>query len=306
MMDESDFRHLFDRLRASVPWGPDDRRGALNYITPDVVVAAASEVTIGRNVSLAASIRYARLADNPEPARHQMTATAGSDGDDDQSGLEFAMDRMTMNVHGNADSHLDALCHVAFDGHFYNGVSVGTVTDDGAGALSVEAASDGIVSRGVLLDVPRTRGIPWVEPGDSVTPGDLLATESEEGLSVQPGDIVLVRVGHRRRRAELGPWDAAGSRAGLDPLAVELLGGRGTAVLGSDGNNDTAPSPTPVAFPTHVLAVNALGIHLMDYLQLDELAALCQAGRRWTFLCTIAPLRLSKGTGSPVNPIAVL
>jgi len=121
------------------------------------------------------------------------------------------------------------------------------------------------------------------------------------------GDIVLVRVGHRRRRRERGAWDAAAARAGLHPTVLPLLAQRQIAVLGSDSNNDTAPSVVDgVEFPVHVLAINALGMHLMDYLQFDELAGVCERAGRWSFLCVIAPLRLPTGTGSPVNPIAIL
>jgi kynurenine formamidase len=121
------------------------------------------------------------------------------------------------------------------------------------------------------------------------------------------GDIMLVRVGHRLRRKELGPWDAAEARAGLHPALLSLVAERQVAALGSDGNNDTAPSAVAgVDFPVHVLAVNALGLHLLDYLEFASLAAACTQADRWSFLCVIAPLRLPTGTGSPVNPIAVL
>jgi kynurenine formamidase len=159
----------------------------------------------------------------------------------------------------------------------------------------------------VLLDVPRARGVPWLEPGDHVMADDLRAAERDQGVRVGRGDIVLVRVGHRRRRTEQGPWDAAAGRAGLHPALLVAAAERQIAALGSDGNNDTAPSIADgVDFPVHVLAVNALGLHLMDYLQFDELAPLCERGGRWSFLCVIAPLRLPTGTGSPVNPIAIL
>jgi kynurenine formamidase len=217
------------------------------------------------------------------------------------------MDRIAMNIHGNADSHVDALCHVIFDGKLYNGVPAKTVTESGAAELSIAVAADGIVSRGVLLDVPRSRGVPWLEPGDDVTADDLLAAERDQGVRVGRGDIVLVRVGHRLRRTELGPWDAASGRAGLHPTLLAVAAERQIAALGSDGNNDTAPSVTDgVDFPVHVLAVNALGLHLMDYLQFTDLAPLCEREGRWSFLCVIAPLRLPTGTGSPVNPIAIL
>ena len=303
-MTEAEFRSLYERLRAQVPWGPEDRRGALNYITPAEVLAALGEARLGRTISLAAPVEDWATPDNPDPAQHQMTGPLGADAD---PGLSFSMDRIAMNIHGNADSHVDALCHVIFDGKLYNGVPAETVTESGAAELSIAVTADGIVGRGVLLDVPRSRGVPWLEPGDDVTADDLLAAERDQGVRVGRGDIVLVRVGHRLRRTELGPWDAASGRAGLHPTLLAVAAERQIAALGSDGNNDTAPSVTDgVDFPVHVLAVNALGLHLMDYLQFTDLAPLCEREGRWSFLCVIAPLRLPTGTGSPVNPIAIL
>ena len=303
-MTEAEFRSLYERLRAQVPWGPEDRRGALNYITPAEVLAALGEARLGRTISLAAPVEDWATPDNPDPAQHQMTGPLGADAG---PGLSFSMDRIAMNIHGNADSHVDALCHVIFDSKLYNGVPAETVTESGAAELSIAVTADGIVGRGVLLDVPRSRGVPWLEPGDDVTADDLLAAERDQGVRVGRGDIVLVRVGHRLRRTELGPWDAASGRAGLHPTLLAVAAERQIAALGSDGNNDTAPSVTDgVDFPVHVLAVNALGLHLMDYLQFTDLAPLCEREGRWSFLCVIAPLRLPTGTGSPVNPIAIL
>ncbi|HYX61772.1 MAG TPA: cyclase family protein [Streptosporangiaceae bacterium] len=303
-MTGEEFRSLYERLRAQVPWGPDDRRGALNYITQAEVLAALSEPRLGRAVSLAAPVEDWESPDNPDPARHQMKGPPGADAG---PGLSFSLDRIAMNVHGNADSHIDALCHVIFDGKLYNGVPAETVTETGAAELPIDLAADGIVGRGVLLDVPRCRGVPWLEPGDHVTTDDLLTAERDQGVRVGRGDIVCVRVGHRRRRIEHGPWDAAVARAGLHPNAISLLAERQIGALASDGNNDTAPSAAEgVDFPVHVLAINALGLHLMDYLQFDELAPLCEQKGRWSFLCVIAPLRLPTGTGSPVNPIAIV
>jgi kynurenine formamidase len=303
-MTESEFRALYERLRGQLPWGPDDRRGALNYITQAEVLGALREPTLGRTVSLAAPVEHRSAADNPDPARHEMKGPLGADAG---RGLSFSMDRIAMNIHGNADSHIDALCHVIFDGQLYNGVAADTVTATGAAELSIGIAADGIVGRGVLLDVPRSRGVPWLEPGDHVTVADVLAAEEDQQVRIGQGDIVLVRVGHRRRRIEQGPWDAAQARAGLHPDVLPLLAERRIAALGSDGNNDTAPSAVPgVDFPVHVLTVNALGLHLMDYLQFTELRQVCEEIRRWSFLCVIAPLRLPTGTGSPVNPIAIV
>jgi kynurenine formamidase len=303
-MTEASFRALYDRLRARRPWGPEDRRGALNYLTPAEVLAATGEVRLGRTVSLEAPVEEQVAKDNPDPARHPMTGTA--DGAR-SSGVAFAMDRLEMNVHGNADSHMDALCHVMYDGTLYNGVPADTVSGRGAAELTIEVAADGVVGRGVLLDIPRLRGVPWLEPGDYVSTDDLLAAEQAQQVRVGQGDLLFVRVGHRRRRIELGPWDAAAVRAGLHPTAMEFVADRKVALLGSDSNNDAAGSGAgPVDFPVHVLAINALGVHLLDYLSFGELVSACEQAGRWSFLCVIAPLRLHGGTGSPVNPIAIL
>jgi kynurenine formamidase len=301
-MTQTEFRALYDRLRKQVPWGPDDRRGALNYLGPAETAAAAAEVRLGRSVSLESPVRNQVSADNPEPAQHQMVQSPAADSD----GLAFAADRIAMNIHGDHDTHIDALCHVSFDGALYNGVPATAITAAGAAELSIAAAADGIVGRGVLLDVPGSRGVAWLEPGDHVTPDDIAAAERDQGVRLGKGDIALIRVGHSLRRWEEGPWDAAETRAGLHPSVVQLLAERQIAVLGCDSNSDTAPSVVDgVDFPVHVLAINALGLLLMDYLQLGELGPLCLETGRSTFLCVIAPLRLSTGTGSPINPIAV-
>jgi kynurenine formamidase len=303
-MDSAAFSDLYQRLRRATPWGPEDRRGGLNYITPAQVLAAAGEVRLGRTVTLEAPIQTRAAPDNPQPAVHEMIAT----GDQaDPAGLSFAEDRLSMNVHGNADSHIDALSHVMYQASLYNGVPASTVTANGAAELSIEVASDGIVGRGVLLDIPRLRGVRWLEPGDHVTADDLTRAEEAQQVQVGQGDLLLVRVGHQRRQKELGRWDSAASRAGLHPTAVEFVAERRVAVLGSDSNNDTSPSAAEgVDFPVHVLAINAIGLHLLDWLQLDGLVPLCEEAGRWSFCCVIAPLRLVRGTGSPVNPIAIL
>jgi kynurenine formamidase len=268
------------------------------------VIAAAGHVSVGRTVSLAAPIQ-GPAADNPDPAVHQLAHSA--EGAERASGLTFATDRLALNIHGDADSHMDALCHVLFDGALYNGVADDTAAATGAAELSIDVASQGIAGRGLLLDIPRVRGVPWLEPGDHVTADDLLAAESAQADRITQGDLVFVRVGHRARRRSVGPWDAAGERAGLHPAALELLAERRIGVLGSDGNNDTAPSAVEgVGFPVHVLAINAMGLHLLDYLDFEDLVALCEELRRWSFLSVLAPLRLPAGTGSPINPIAIL
>jgi len=304
-MNEAEFRALYDWLRSETPRPATDRRGALRNITPDAVLAATRTVRAGTAVSLAAPVETVTRADNPTPCEHEMLGTVGDDVEDE--GLHFATDQLTLHVHGNADTHIDALCHVMYDGRLYNDVPVGAVTSDGAVELSIDVARDGIVGRGVLLDIPRLRGEAWVEPGDVVTYDELVACERAQHMAVGPGDIMLVRLGHRSRRTAVGAWDVASSRAGLDPRALVFAAERKVAALGCDSNSDAAPSVTAaVEFPVHVLAINAMGLQMLDYLQLEALAGSCAERGDWTFLCVIAPLRMPTATGSPVNPIAIL
>jgi kynurenine formamidase len=298
------FRALYARLREDARRGIDDRRGALNHITPARLAAAAGEVRIGQTVTLSAPLAGS-APDNPEPAARLMKHLPGEPSD--VAGLTFAADKLIMNIHGDVDSHIDALCHVSYEGMLYNGVPAGAVTSRGASVLSIDDARNGIVGRGVLLDIPRLRQVPWLEPGEHVTAAELAAAETAQQVQVGPGDLLFVRVGHRRRRTERAPWKVAQSRAGLHPEAMEYLAERQVAALGCDSNSDIGPSVVDgVAFPVHVLAINAMGLHLLDYLQFDDLVRLCEAEDRWSFLCVIAPLRLPGGTGSPVNPIAIL
>jgi kynurenine formamidase len=219
-----------------------------------------------------------------------------TDVDIGSGSVRFAKDYVGVDYHNDGHTHIDAFSHVAFDGSFFDGRPG-----------PIDILKDGLVGRGVLLDVPRVRGVPWLEPGEHVFPADLEAAEREHGVTVGPGDILLVRTGHTRRQAELEPWDTGRAKAGLHPTTASFLADRQVAALGSDGNSDTAPSTTDgIGFPMHVLAINAMGVHLLDYLQFEDLSRHCEEQGRWEFLLVVAPLRIRGGTGSPVNPIAIL
>jgi kynurenine formamidase len=296
-----EFAALFRKLSAWGRWGDDDERGALNHLTPERVAAAADLAREGISVTLSRPLNTVEAADNPLPADHHMTAWGGSES------LSFAKDYVGVDYHNDTHTHIDALCHVAYQGSLYNGAPADAVSSRGATAQTIEVLKDGLVGRGVLLDIPRLREVDWLEPGDSVFRDDLEAAEEEHGVSVRDGDILLVRTGHARRLRDVGTWDTAAAKAGLHPTAMTFLADHGVAALGSDSNGDTAPSTTAgVAFPIHVLALTAMGIHLLDYLQFEELRAACEQTERWEFLLVAAPLRITGGTGSPLNPIAIL
>jgi kynurenine formamidase len=299
----AEFAELFRSVSTWGRWSEGDQRGALNHLEPSRVVAASRLVQEGTTVTLSLPMNTKAAEDNPEPAVHYMTTTPGGESG---PGLQFAKDFVGADYHNDGHTHIDAFCHVIYEGSLYNGAPATEVSTDGAATDSIEVLANGLVGRGVLLDVPRLRGVHWLEPGENVYRGDLEAAEREQGVTVAEGDVLLVRTGHTRRLAELGPWDTAGAKSGLHPAAMPFLAERGASVLGSDGNSDTAPSITEgVDFPIHVLALNAMGVHLLDYLQLEDLLATCERTGRWEFLFVAAPLRITGGTGSPLNPLAV-
>ncbi len=300
----ADFQALYDSLSNWGRWGSDDERGTLHLLTPERVASAARLVRDGNSVTLSLPLTTHRAVYCPTPADHHMTRFG--DASTLEQPIHFIKDYIGLDYHNDGHTHIDALCHVGYRGRLYNDQPEDAITERGSDVNAIDVLKDGLVGRGVLLDVPRVRGVSWLEPGEHVFPDDLEAAERQQGVSVREGDILLVRTGHPRRLADLGPWSTPEAKAGLHPTAMTFVGARGVAVLGSDGNNDTAPSSTEgVDFPIHVLAITAMGIHLLDYLQFEDLRLQCERTRRWEFLFVTAPLRIVRGTGSPLNPVAI-
>jgi kynurenine formamidase len=278
-------------------WGDEDELGALNLITPEVTAAGAATVRSGRTVSCARPLDTRPSADNPLPVAHHMTGTA-TEG--------MGADYFAISPHGFSTSHIDALCHIFHEGQLYNGYPAEAVTAHGATKLGIHQLRAGIVTRGVLLDIPALRGVDALEPGEPIFPEDLESAEQEAGLQVRPGDALLVRTGRWAWRRANGPWDAGSLAAGLDASCLPWLRDRDVAALGSDGVSDVLPSRVDgVGMPIHTVVIVAMGVHLLDNLDLDNLATACAEQERWEFLFTVAPLVLRRGTASPVNPIAL-
>jgi kynurenine formamidase len=301
-------RATFEATKRWGQWGAEDEAGALHFITPARRAAAAALVRDGHAVSLARELPVEPSVENPRPAQHHMLA-AGDVADSFVRGMGATMDYIGVAFHGMATSHIDALCHVAVDGKIYNGFSIQDVKSNGARRGSIMVARDGIVGRGVLLDVPRLRGVAWLEPGEGIRPEELERAEAAAGLRVGEGDLLLVATGRDARRAARGPWDPnREGLAGLDPRCIPWLHERRIAVLGSDGVSDRLPGGEIPEWPLplHQCCLVGMGVHLLDNLALAELAAACAERERWEFLLTVAPLRVAGGTGSPVNPIALL
>jgi kynurenine formamidase len=251
-------RDEFDALYTQVrQWDEPTPRGTLDHLTPDRVVAAARLVRSGVSLGLCLPISAERRPDNPTPAQLRMTAL--SDGGSGEVQLKDYVG--TDDYHNDGHTHLDALCHVTYHGKLFGGAPDSSATQDGAAVGDVVPASDGIVGRGVLLDIPRLRAVPWLEPGDQVRADEVVAAERAQAVRVERGDILLVRTGHTRRLADLGPWDTREAKAGVHPTIALVLAERQIAVLGCDTNGDAAPSRVDdVDNPIHVLAVNAMGV----------------------------------------------
>jgi kynurenine formamidase len=298
----------FEAVKNWGRWGPEDERGALNYLTPERRAAAARGVRDGVVVSCARELMTQPGVDNPSPAQHMMLMAGDARDGAGVPGLEASMDYLGVACHGMAVSHIDALCHVFVAGRMYNGFSAAEVRSTGARRNSIMAARDGIVGRGVLLDVPRLRGVDWLEPGEAIGPDELERAERAQGVRVEEGDVLLVATGRDARRAAQGPWEIAKhGLAGLHPRCIPWLHERRIAVLGSDGVSDPLPGAGVPGWPipVHQCGLVAMGLHLLDNLRLDRLAAACAERGRYSFLFSVAPLRAEGATGSPVNPLAV-
>jgi kynurenine formamidase len=317
--DEQQLLAWFDIYSNWGRWGDDDRLGTLNLITDDKRLEAVRSVQHGTSVSCAWDVEMNSIHDGGRlPAQRMMvhTGLGYASGAEDvpppgaprsPDGLMgTASEVISMAFHGRPITHLDALSHIFWKGKMYGGAPAGYVTDrDGALVHDVRDASQGIQSRGVLLDIPSALARDWLDPREPVFPEQLEAAERRQGIRVEPGDILFVRTGEDTRR-RLGPWNpAADGSPGLHAACIPWLHDRGVAVLGADGPQEVTPSGYPgVTLPVHALGVVALGLWLIDNCQLEDLAAKCAELRRWHFLLTVAPLRMNGVTGSPVNPIA--
>jgi kynurenine formamidase len=304
-----EFDALFEKVKNWGRWGLDDERGTLNFLTPDMVSAAAKLVRSGRQVSMAIPIGKVAVADNPNPAVHIMSLL--HDLPVSKSGLSFGMCWLGMGSHGDAFTHVDALNHVGYKGNLYNGKPVSTLTSRGSDWGSITAYATGLVGRGVMLDAARHRGVEWLEPGEAVTRKELEAIEKAQGVRLGEGDILVFRTGHHARRLNVGPWSneyppAGEGKAGLHVDTVPWMHERRIAAFLPDGDGETVPSNVEeMPYPIHPLQLTAMGMLIADSLQLEELAVACKEEGRFEFMVVGLPLRLPGATGTPWNPIAI-
>ncbi|QQS47506.1 MAG: cyclase family protein [Acidobacteriota bacterium] len=299
-MMKEDVDRLMTELSNWGRWGKDDQLGALNLITPEKRKKAATLVKLGVAVSLARETNKEQAADNPSPYDHNMILTGtGNPG-------PWLIDSIGVTFHGYQHTHLDALCHMFYRGKMYNGFPAEEVTRQGAGKLGIQNLKQGIFTRGILIDIPKLRGIEYLEPGTPIYPSDLDAWEKKSGLRVGSGDVIFIRTGRWARRGAKGAWNPENSAAGLHASAARWIRQRDVAMLGSDAASDALPSGIEgVTHPIHQLMLVAMGVHIFDNCDLEALSRMCEEQKRWEFLLTASPVAVTGGTGSPLNPIAV-
>ena len=273
-------------------WGRGDQLGALNLITPAKRVEAAKLVKTGVSVSLAHNYSVNPDLGLPPPFDQEisMLNTPG----------EYVMERVSFSYHGGIHSHLDALCHVLWQGEMYNGFSKNDVNEDGCQKLGIANVKQGILTRGILMDIPRLKGVDYLPPGTAVYIEDLEAWEEQTGVRVSPGDVIFVRTGRWATPGSAGPGSA-----GLHASVAPWLRERDVAIVGGDYANDAIPSGVQGVFlPIHQLTIVAMGVRLFDNLDLEALAEEAVRQGRWEFMLSASPIPVEGGVGSPMNPIA--
>ena len=242
----------------------------------------------------------------PSATSHQMLSSGETAP---AKGLAVATDRIGVAFHGYAVTHLDSLGHIFWNQQGYNGIPASSVSmAGGATKGSVEVAQNGIVTRGVLLDIPSSLSVDWLEPGHGITPEELERAEEAQGVRVEEGDVLYIRTGRDVRRAQFGDVDPSIDGApGLDISSLPWLHERRVAVLGSDSVNDVMPSGVPDSLcPIHTIGLVAMGLWLVDNVYLETLRERCAQRGSWEFLSVLSPLALRAATGSPLNPLAIL
>ena len=268
-------------------WGADDELGALNLITPDKRLEAASLVTRGTVVSMAREMTIERLDDPDQASANRPPVLVGSSRSVFDINTEggYFLERYEIEYHGSAVSHLDALCHVAYNGKVYNGLDFEDVAskEDGCTRMGVANLREGLITRGVLIDMP----------GRAVRREDIEAWEAETGITISPGDALFLRTGRD-----------IGERGGYHPSLIPFFKERDIALLGADVPQEGG-QVDGVTVPVHFFALVALGVHLFDNLGLEDLAETANDLNQWEFMFMASPHVVPNGAGSAINPLAV-
>lgn len=300
-------------------WGPEDQLGTLNHIRPEDIVAASRLVRSGRVFSLSIPLDeqgpqtggFGRFNPIHLMIRDGNAAKTGTVVRDFYGGrdrwIRGTDDLLILPL--QSGTQWDALAHIIFDDKIYNGYDATSVGSKGAILDDIANASDRIVGRGVLLDLPRHQGVPWLEPGQAILAADLEACARSEGVDIGRGDIVLIRTGQMAQCRDAGSWGsyAGGAAPGLGLDAAPWIFDRELAAVACDTwGMEVLPNQTPDVFqPLHIILIVHAGLMVGEIFDLEALAEDCAADGRYEFLFSAPPLPITGGVGSPVNPIAI-
>ena len=311
---EAEVLTYFERFSNWGRWGEDDEFGTLNHITSQKRLEAAALVREGIAVSCAWDIENTPHPDQAfgTPQRYMLSTGQGLH-DPNRIGpagmrMAGAMEFVGLVYHGYTVTHLDGLSHIFWDKQMYNGKPAELVHASlGATHHGITALKDGIVTRGVLLDVAAAQGRPWLDSGEGVYPEHLEAAEKRQNVTVGPGDVVLLRTGYGRKKREEGRDELpAAGFPGWHAADLPWIHERSVAAIGSDTAQEANPSGyESLRIPVHAVGITAMGLFLIDNCNLEELAETCERLGRWEFQFVLSPLRVAGGTGSPANPLAL-
>jgi kynurenine formamidase len=307
-------RNTFARCSNWGKWGPDDERGTLNYISPEAIVAAAGLVKRGAVFSLAVPFDSKGPQTNNHPRRfnpiHRMMLTGGdfsSGAVKLPGGVGFSDDMIIMPTH--CGTQWDALSHCFVDGKMYNGFSADEISSQGTRKLGIEKMTNGVVARGVLLDMPRLKAVSWLEASYGITIADLESGLDTQHVAIKAGDALLVRTGHLAMCRARGSWGdyAGGPAPGLAFETAEWLHRHQVAAIATDTwGMEVQPSQLAgTLHPLHQVFLPFMGLLVGEIFDLEKLAGDCAADDRYEFLFVAPPLPITGGVGSPINPLAI-
>ncbi|MEU5639550.1 cyclase family protein [Streptomyces milbemycinicus] len=303
-----EFHDIAKRINNWGRWGEADEIGTLNLITDEVVRGAAAAIRSGRRIPLAVPLQQDGVQTGVIPGRvnplHTMIAVNLEIFGPDT--VATSDDAVTMGL--QAGTHWDGLPHVSHSGRIYNGRPADSVTPHGRAAFSGIDKARHIVSRGVLLDVARARGLDRLPEGHAVTPEDLDAAEALAKTTVRPGDIALVRTGQIQRYLAGEKEAYAFPSPGLSLRTPEWFHARDVAAVANDTLTFEIfpPEIENLWMPVHALDLVEMGMQQGQNWNLEELSQVCAEEGRYTFLLSATPEPFVGGAGSPVAPVAIL
>jgi kynurenine formamidase len=314
LLDHAAVKEIALKYRNWGRWGDDDQLGTVNLITPEKRRAAAGLVKRGDVFSLALPLdgngpmtgAYGRV--NPIHVMLQDGGDVASGAQEHLAVLRYTDDAVYLVL--QCATQWDALAHIYHEGQMYNGFGTDAVNSSGANKNSITAVKDKMVSRGVLLDVARYKGKPWLDVSEPIESSDLEGCAAAQGVDVGPGDIVLVRTGRLGAVRERGSWGdeyAGGPAPGLAISAADFLCPRGVAAIATDTwGIEVLPNETPDVFqPLHIILLVNAGIHIGEMFDLDALAEDCASDGVYEFLFVAPPLTVTGSVGSAINPQAI-